>query len=47
MRIIGRKGQITSGDGDFALDVASKTLRYLATLLGNTQAIPPKIGKQK
>jgi hypothetical protein len=40
----GRASEINIGLGDFALEVAEKTLSYLVTYSGVQQAIPPKIG---
>lgn len=42
--VYGRPSEINSGLGNFALEVAEKTLTYLNAQLGVPEAIPPKIG---
>lgn len=45
--VYGRPSEINSGLGNFALEVAEKTLTYLNAQLGVPGAIPPKIGKNR
>lgn len=43
LTIHGRKNEINSGYGDFALDLASKLLTYMNNAFQVPEAIPPKI----
>lgn len=43
--VYGRASEVNAGLGDFALEVAEKTLNYMLNSLKIREALPPKIGK--